>query len=573
MSQNSKQSVFLRGIIGSKGACVARAYVFRKRIEVKKTPITPDQIDRELERLDAAIRLTRTDILNSRSKAEEKHGEKYAAIFDSHLLMLEDPQFRPRLVQRLKSDMVNVESIVRVRIDEIQAAFSAIADPYLRERAIDIKDVGDQLLRHLMGLEGPAAEIGDEPYVLIAAEVTPSEILEFARGSLEGICLDSGGATSHVAILSGALGIPSVFGLDNLSLVARTGETVLIDTRSECRVVLNPDKKELTELNRSLKDEKRFGKVSCCTADGFKVNIGVNIARTEELSLLKKLEIQRIGLFRSEFIFMESMDLPSEKFQRDVYSKVVKAAPDMAVLRTVDIGSDKPLRYLPLSHEENPAMGFRSIRFSLSRPDILKTQLRAMMHAAKHGKVRIIFPMVTVPEELAGIDKLYKSVVEELKIEEPPEWGIMVEVPSAMFMLDQIADYTSYISLGTNDLLQFFYAIDRTNEKLAGLADHMCRPFLRLIYQTVARATELGIKVGVCGEMASDPAGLIALLGAGIDEVSIRPAAAAAISEMIPGIDRAKLLKIMPELVFARKDGDVRKEILKEFSYLTEFFN
>lgn len=573
MSQESKQSVFLRGIIGSKGACVAQAYVFRKRIEVKKTPITPDQVDKELERLDAAIRLTRNDILNSRSKAEEKHGEKYAAIFDSHLLMLEDPQFRPRLVTRLNQEMVNIESVVRARIDEIQAAFSAIADPYLRERAIDIKDVGDQLLRHLMGLEGPAAEIGDEPYVLIAAEVTPSEILEFARGNLKGVCLDSGGATSHVAILSGALGIPSVFGLADLSLVARTGQSVLIDTRHECRVVLSPDKEAIDELKRSLKGEKKFVPVSCKTADGFDIRVGVNISRPEELPLLKKLELQRIGLFRSEFIFMESMDLPSEKFQRDVYSKVVKAAPEMSVLRTVDIGSDKPLKYLPLSREENPAMGFRSIRFSLSRPDILKPQLRAMMHAAKHGQVRIIFPMVAVAAELDEIDRIYTEVVAELKLENPPEWGIMVEVPSAMFMLDAIADHTSYISLGTNDLLQFFYAIDRTNEKLAGLADYMCRPFLRLIFQAVRRAGELGIKVGVCGEMASDPAGFIALLGAGIEEFSIRPAAAATIGAMIPCLDRGKLLKFMPELVFTQKSADIRKEILKEFPNLTEFFN
>lgn len=572
MSNNSKQSVFLRGITGSKGACVAQTYVFKKRIEVKKTPITPDEIDKELERLDAAIRLTHNDIVNSRKNAEEKHGEKYAAIFDSHLLMLEDPQFRPRLEQRLRSEMVNVESVVRARIDEIQAAFSAIADPYLRERAIDIKDVGDQLLRHLMGLEGPAAEIGAEPYVLVAAEVTPSEILEFARGNLQGVCLDSGGATSHVAILSGALGIPSVFGLTNLSQVARTGEPILIDTRSECRVVINPDPDEISALRRSLKNEKKFARINNCTADGFCVHVGVNIARSEELPLLKKLEVQRIGLFRSEFMFMESMDLPSEKFQREVYGRVVKAAPELAVLRTVDIGSDKPLKYLPLSHEENPAMGFRSIRFSLSRPDILETQLRAMMHAAKHGNVRIIFPMVSVAEELAQIDALYRRVAAAAKIDEPPEWGIMLEVPSAAFMLDAIADYTSYISLGTNDLLQFFYAIDRTNEKLAGLAGHMSQPFLRLIYKLVKRAEELGIKVGVCGEMASDPAGFVALLGAGVGEVSIRPAAAAKISAMIPQLERGRLMKFMPELVLEQKNADVRKEILNEFPNLTEFF-
>jgi phosphotransferase system enzyme I (PtsI) len=573
MPENKKQSVFLTGIIGSKGASVAQAYVFRKRIEVKKTPITEAQIDKELERLDAAIKMTRNDIVNSRNKAEEKHGEKYAAIFDSHLLMLEDPSFKPKMVKKLKEEKVNVESVVRDSIDQLQAVFSAIEDPYLRERAIDIKDVGDQLLRHLMGLEGPAAEIGDEPYILIAQEVTPSEILDFARGKLKGVCLDSGGATSHVAILSGALGIPSVFGLSNLSLVARTGQQVLIDTRQDCRVVLNPDAKAVKELETSLKKQKNLGEISNVTADGFTIKLGVNIARTEELPILKKLNISRIGLFRSEFIFMESMDLPSEKFQRDVYSRVVKASPEMSVLRTVDIGSDKPLKYLPFPHEENPAMGHRSIRFSLSRPDILEPQLRAMMHAAKHGNTRIIFPMVSTIEELEHIDRIYRKVAAELKLENPPEWGIMVEVPSAVFMLDTIAAYTNYISLGTNDLLQFFYAIDRTNEKLAGLANHLCQPFLRLIYQCVKRAGELGIKVGVCGEMASDPAGLVALIGAGIEEVSIRPSAVSLIGAMIPRLNREKTVKFMNELVKSQRNTDIRKEILKEFPLLTDFIS
>ncbi|GAB4270345.1 MAG: phosphoenolpyruvate--protein phosphotransferase [Candidatus Rifleibacteriota bacterium] len=573
MPDKTKQSVFLTGIIGSRGACVARAYVFRKRIEVKRTSIEESLIEKEIERLEAAIKMTNQDILNSRAKAQEQHGEKYAAIFDSHLLMLEDPQFKPKMIQKLKSEKVNVESIVRDTVDQIHAMFSAIEDPYLRERAIDIKDVGDRLLRNLMGLEGPAAEIGNEPYVLIAHDVTPSEILDFSKGKLMGVCLDSGGATSHVAILSDALGIPSVFGLTNLSLIARTGDLVLIDTRKECRVIINPEEIVVKELQSSLKSEKKLAEISNITADGFKLSIGVNIARTEELSLLAKLKIKRIGLFRSEFLFMESMDLPSEKFQKEVYSKVVKAAPDMAVLRTVDIGSDKPLKYLPFPHEENPAMGFRSTRFLLSRPDVLEPQLRAMMQAAANGNVRIIFPMVTVENELAAIDNIYKKVAAELKIENPPEWGIMVEVPSTVFMLDKVSCYTRYISLGTNDLLQFFYAIDRTNEKLAGLANHTCLPFLRLIYQCVDKAKKLGIKVGVCGEMASDPIGFIALIGAGVEELSIRPSVANLIGAMIPLIDRQKLMQFMQELVKSGINNNISKEILNEFPQFSEFFS
>jgi len=560
-----KQSVVLKGIPGSPGTCVAQCYVFRKRIEVKRTQIAEEQIERELERLDAAIKMTAADIENFRRRAEERHGEKYAAIFDSHLLMLEDPQFKPQMVARLKKDRINVESIVRDTVDQLQAIFSAIEDPYLRERAIDIKDVGDRLLRHLMGLEGPAAEIGNEPYVLVAQEVTPSEMLEFARGELKGVCLDTGGATSHVAILAGALGIPSVFGLSNLSLVARTGDTILIDTRRECRLVLNPADDEIRRLNESLAGQKQTGNMSDTTADGLKVSLAANVARTEELQLLKKLDIKRVGLFRSEFIFMESVDLPSEKFQTSVYSKVVKAASQMAVLRTIDIGSDKPLRYVPLGSEENPAMGFRSVRFSLSRSDIIEPQLRAMIKAAQHGNCRIIFPMVSVPCELAQISDLYNRVIEQVKPEVVPEWGIMLEVPSAVFMMADIARFTRYISLGTNDLMQFFYAIDRTNEKLAGLAGHLGLPFLRMVRQCVDSAHALGIKVGVCGEMASDPAGFLALLGMGVEEFSMRPTAVNIVKSIIPTVRHDEVRQFVAQIFDTAEDFDVAAAIAKRF--------
>lgn len=557
-----KQSVVLTGIIGSSGTCLARSYVFRKRIEVKRTPIDEDQVPAELDRLEAAIKMTADDIMEFRRRAEERHGEKYAAIFDSHLLMLEDPQFKPQMVARLKKEKVNVESIVRDIVDKLHSIFAAIEDPYLRERAIDIKDVGDRLLRHLMGLEGPAAEIGNEPYVLVAQEVTPSEILDFARGELKGVCLDTGGATSHVAILAGALGIPSVFGLTNLSLVARTGDMILIDNRKDCRVLLNPDAREVKNYKAGLKHCSSSEPLSDTTADGFKVHIGVNVARTEELALLKKLEVRRIGLFRSEFIFMESMDLPSEKFQCDVYTRVVKAAPEMAVLRSIDIGSDKPLRYVPLAREENPAMGFRSVRFSLSRPDILIPQLRAMIKAAQHGNCRIIFPMVAVPAELAAIDAVYKQVIAELKPAKIPEWGIMLEVPSAAFMLEEISRYTKYISLGTNDLLQFFYAIDRTNEKLAGLADYLCPSFLRFLNSCVKEAQRLGIKIGICGEMASDPAGFVALLGIGVEDFSMRPAAVEKIKALLPKIRRGEIMAQLEPLLLSGTAGQAILNLL-----------
>lgn len=566
----SKQSVTLKGIIGSKGACLARAYVYRRRIEVKKTFLEPEQLDAEKVRLEQAMELTRQDILAVQREAEAKHGAKYAAIFESHLLMLTDPGFKPKMVRKLMAERVNVESIVRETIDGIQAAFMAIEDAYLRERAIDIKDVGDRLLRHLMGLEGPAKEIGDEAYVLIAHDVTPSELLAFSRGKLQGICLDSGGATSHVAILAGAIGIPSVFGLANLSQVARTGDQILVDSREEGTVILRPTSTCIAAMQAHQAPRLSPGPFGTVTTDGLQVLLGANVSRLEELSLLQTHQISRIGLFRSEFLFMESFDLPSEKFQEEVYRQVIQAAPDMAVLRTLDIGSDKPVKYLPFPPEENPAMGFRSIRFALSRPDILEPQLRAMVRAAAGSPCRIIFPMVSHERELQQISDLYKKVLDEVSPSQAPEWGIMVEVPSAVFMMEQIARYTSYISLGTNDLLQFFYGIDRTNERLADQGAPLSLAFLRLLFFCVSAAHSENIKIGICGEMASDPAGFLTLLGIGLEEFSMRPAAFPVILRLIPKVSRREVSQFIQGLLTRGIELNIRAEIHKAFPHIAQ---
>ncbi len=566
MKKKLQNQCFETGIIGSAGTCVAPCYVFKKRIEVERRSIAEEQIPDEIKRLDSAIKKTADDIQNFRKRAEERHGEKYAAIFDSHLLMLEDPQFRPKLIARMEKDKINIESAVRERIDEIHKGFSAIADPYLRERAIDIKDVGDRLLRHLLGLEEPGDDIDNKPYILIAQEVTPSELLNFARGELRGICLDTGGATSHVAILSDALGIPSVFGLNDFSEKVSTGDILLMDTRNAPKIIVNPKSEIITAFEDSIIKDSFSSKKSETTADGIELHIGANVARVEEIPMLQKMRVKNIGLFRSEFVFMESLDSPSEKYQTEVYTQLVKSVPGTVVLRTIDVGSDKPLKYLPLNNENNPAMGFRSVRFSLSRPDVLEPQLRAMINAAQYGDCKIIFPMVSVPSELKKISEIFNKIIDEIKPEKVPEWGIMLEVPSAVFMLDEIAKYTKYISIGTNDLMQFFFAVDRTNEKLSGYVDFLSMPFLKFINQCVEEANRLGIKIGVCGEMASDPAGFIALLGIGVDNFGMRPAVIEKMRELIPNLNKTNITGFIKNIL--KRKGQINIRQLIELTYL-----
>ena len=566
MAARLQNQCFEKGIIGSCGTCVAHSYVFKKRIEVERLSIKEEQIPEEIQRLDFAIKKTADDIQSFRKSAEERHGEKYAAIFDSHLLMLEDPQLRPKLISRIEKDKINVESAVRDRIDEIHKQFSAIADPYLRERAIDIKDVGDRLLRHLLGLDETAVELDSKPYVLVAQEVTPSELLDFARGELRGICLDTGGATSHVAILSDALGIPSIFGLNDFSEKINTGDVLILDTRNSPKIIVNPKSEVIAVFEESLEKENISLKKSERTADGVELHIGANVARIEELPALQKLEVKHISLFRSEFVFMESLDSPSEKYQTEVYTELVKGVPGTAVLRTIDVGSDKPLKYLPLNDENNPAMGFRSIRFSLSRPDVLEPQLRAMIKAAQFGNCRILFPMVSLPSELKKISELFNKIVEDLKPEKVPEWGIMLEVPAAVFMMSEIAKYTKFISIGTNDLMQFFFAADRTNEKLSGYADYLSMQFMKFINQCVSEAHKFNIKVGACGEMASDPAGFIALLGIGVEEFGMRPAVIDKMRELIPNLNKKNITGFIKNILKRNETVNIRQLI--ELTYL-----
>lgn len=568
----------LMGIVGSRGVCLGRAYVYRRRLEVTRSPIEPSRLDAEIQRLDAAMDLTKRDIEASQAEALARHGPKYAAIFDSHLLMLCDPSFKPKVLKRLQQELVNVESIVRENVDAVLARFQAIEDEYLRERAIDMKDVGDRILRHLLGLEGPAKEIGNEPFVLVAQEVSPSELLDFAKGHLQGICLDSGGATSHVAILAGALNIPAVFGLGNLSHAVHTGDGILVDSRREGLVILHPDIADRQDVTKAIVEIEARNAAAATTpatnvtADGVTLNIGANVARVEELANLERLGIKRIGLFRSEFLFMESVDLPGEQFQESIYRQVVTAAPDSAILRTLDIGSDKPVKYLPFPPESNPSMGFRSVRFALSRPDVLMPHLRAMIRAADGTNTRIIFPMVSAPSELDAIDRAWKQALDQVQPEKAPEWGIMVEVPSALYMLDAIARYTHYISLGTNDLLQFVYGIDRTNERLSGLAHHLCVPFLRLLLYGVAVAKGEGIKVGVCGEMASDPAAFAMLTGIGVDETSMRPAAIPVIRAMLPRLSVREITEATHEILTRDVEADVRKALSERIPALAPDF-
>ncbi len=461
----------------------------------------------------------------------------------------------------------NIEKTLSEVAERYAQTLLAMDDDYLRERAIDMKDVGERLLRHLLGIKPPSQEVGPHPYILVGEEVTPSELIAFARAKLVGICLDSGGATSHVAILAGAMGIPAVFGLSNLSRLAETGNWLLVDSRAKGLVVLNPTTEEREAATRAAaRPVIDLAGIPAQTADQAPITLAANISRLEELPQLARLGIKRIGLFRSEFMFMEGADFPTESFQEEVYRQVVAAAPDSAVLRTLDIGSDKPLKYLPLPKEANPAMGWRSVRFSLHRPELLLIQLRAMIRSASAGgRLRVIFPMVSHPGELPQLADIWQRALDAVGPARAPEWGIMVEVPSALFMMDAIARHTKYISIGTNDLMQFVFGADRTNDRVAPLLDPLSMPFVRLLRALIAGAHAEGITVGLCGEMAGTPEGFITLLGLGLDEFSMKPTSLAQIKPLLPTLSKAAAATLIDEALAATTDLSLRERLTTAF--------
>lgn len=574
----NKVSMNLKGIPISSGKCLAKAWVYKKRIDVNKTNIPEEKIQYEIERLEKAIELTKQDILNAQHEAKIKHGDKYAAIFDSHLLMLSDPQFKPKIIKKIQTEKINVESVVKEIVDEIHAKFLKIQDPYLRERAIDIKDVGDKLLRHLSGYKSASVEFENEDFILVAEDLTPTELIEFSKQRLAGLCLDSGGTTSHVAILANALGIPAVFGLINLSQVAHTGDLIFIDAFNEGNVVLNPSEEIIkftmlscTDKTMNTYSTENHTNKAILTKDNFRINLAANIVRIEELKYLAELNIKRIGLFRSEFIFMESLDLPSEQYQEQIYKQVVDASSELTVLRILDIGSDKPLKYLPLPTEANPAIGYRSIRFLLSREDILLPQLKAMIKAGDGKNCKILFPMVSTLSELVQINNLYQKALDIVQPQNPPSWGIMLEVPSIAFMLEQVAKYTNFISIGTNDLMQFFYAVDRTNERLNYYTSALTLPFLRFLYYIVSTALAEGLTVSTCGELASSVDGFIALVGLGLQDISVRPNAIGKIKKIIPLISRSDVVEFIQSILISSDVYDVKPLIQKNYEFIREY--
>ncbi|WP_127587588.1 phosphoenolpyruvate--protein phosphotransferase [Paenibacillus koleovorans] len=521
----------VKGSAAASGIAVGKAFVLPDwEWDVPENVIDVSDLAFEFEKLHEGIRLSKTEIEAIKNDIADVLGVKESNIFDAHLAILEDPVFMNEVAAIMQRQYKAAEVAVKEVVDKFVNMFDLLDDEYMKERALDIKDVGTRLMKHLLGTMEPSQPPADQPYILVAKELTPSQFAHLDPAQLLGIVTTLGGTTSHTAIMARAMGIPFVFGFDT---TVQTGELLIIDG-DEGDVLIQPDEptvehyleKKRTWLERRQKLQQIIG-LPPITQDGRAVRLGANISTFKDLELALSYGASGVGLFRTEFLYMDRSSLPKEDEQFEVYRQVTeKLGGKSLIIRTLDIGGDKLLDYLPLPEEDNPALGYRAIRILLDRRDLFKTQLKAILRAGVYGDVKILYPMISSVEELRRAGEVLEQAKRELRelgaeFREQVDVGIMIEVPAAAVIADLLAQEVQFFSIGTNDLVQYVLTVDRMNEHIAHLYNPYHPAIIRMLKHTVEAAQRHGIPVGVCGELAGDVNALPIWLGLGVHDLSM----------------------------------------------------
>jgi len=561
MDARASKELVVQGIAASNGIAYGQVFVYvQSHVEVPSYIVDPAKRVDEIARFEQALVVTRQQVQKIRDEVEKNLGPDEAAIFDAHLLVLEDQALISETIREFETTGRNIETCFNAVARRYIQAFAEIADEYFRERAGDLKDVAQRVLQNLLGQSAVNLSQLIEKRIVVANDITPSDSASIDRSQALAIVTDTGSKTSHAVIVARSLRIPAVVGVRDLTARISSGDRVLVDGY-EGVVIVNPTEQTLFRYGRIQTEKKSFesrlqaaSRLPSETLDGVHVTLLANLEKVEENGSARDSQAEGVGLFRTEYLYLNSHGLPSEEEQFAIYRAVVAAfAPNPVVIRTLDLGGDKPLEGVPglTHHETNPFLGFRAIRLCLEHPELFKEQLRAILRASAFGRVRMMYPMISGVDELARANAVLAEAKEELRkrhvdFNDQMEVGSMIEIPSAAATADLLARHCQFFSIGTNDLIQYLLAIDRGNDRIAHLYEPTHPAVLRTIKAVVDDAHRKQLPVAVCGEMAGDPIFAPLLLGLGIDELSMAPPLLPAVKYLVRAMtmsDARKLAK------------------------------
>lgn len=523
----------LQGIAASDGIAIAKVYTLTEP-DLTVTKVTVEDSEKEVSRLDDALAASIKDVELIKETALKNLGEEEAQVFDAHLMVLSDPELIGQVKDSITSNKVNAESALKEVTDMFISIFAGMEDnPYMQERAADIRDVSKRILAHLLGVKIPSPATIKDEVIIVAADLTPSDTAQLNRQYVKAFVTDIGGRTSHSAIMARSLEIPAIVGTKEVTSIAKDGDIIIVDGLAG-DVFLNPSEEVIAEYRakaeafaaqqaewEKLKDSKTY------TKDGHQVELAANIGTPKDLEGVVHNGAEGVGLYRTEFLYMDSHEMPTEEDQFEAYKAVLEGMNGKpVVVRTMDIGGDKELPYLPLPHEMNPFLGYRAIRISLHEPAMFRTQLRALLRASVYGKLRIMFPMIATLNDFRGAKALLeeekaKLIAEGVAVSDDIQVGIMIEIPAAAVLAHQFAKEVDFFSIGTNDLIQYTMAADRMNERVSYLYQPYNPSILTLIKHVIDSAHKEGKWAGMCGEMAGDQTAVPLLVGLGLDEFSM----------------------------------------------------
>jgi len=583
----AKEEVIVQGISASQGIAYGEIFLYlQSEVEVPTYQVDPEKRIDEIARFDQALLVTRQQIAKIQSAVEKNLGTDEARIFDAHLLVLEDQALIAETIRDFENTGRNIETCFNGVAQRYVQAFSEIDDEYLRERAGDIRDVAQRVLQNLLGQAENALSRLAEKRIVVANDLSPSDSASIDRSAALAIVTDSGSKTSHAVIVARSMKVPAVVAVRDLTKRVKTGDRVIVDGYDGI-VILNPSEQTLFRYGKIQIQKRSFEQRQlesshqpAVTLDGVEVKLMANIEKVDETAMAIQHRAEGIGLFRTEYLYLNSARMPTEQEQFLAYqAAAVAMAPHPVIIRTLDLGGDKPMASRPelFPREANPFMGFRAIRFCLEQPEIFKDQLRAVLLASHYGKVQLMYPMISGSEELVRANALLEECRQELRSRHQPfdeqmVVGTMIEIPSAAATLDLLAPHSAFVSIGTNDLIQYLLAIDRGNERIAHLYEPTHPAVLRTIRHIVTEAARFHLPVGVCGEMAGDPVFAPLLLGLGVDSLSMTPAWLPTVKYIVRAMTMADARQLAaeamtlgsPKEIYARCDAFYRARVKVE---------